>query len=97
MRIRSRLVVCSSNSVSFFFSEKQKSDPRTHTKLHETEALVRVISCEFVDRIAFPEHSTSIFGNLLELFAIVGLSLIQLRVPSPCIGQPSSLRSRQKV
>jgi hypothetical protein len=30
---------------------KNKHDPRNHTKLHEMDALIRVISCNFVDRL----------------------------------------------
>src|SRR6267378_2342819 len=31
---------------------KSKCDPRTHTKRQESQALARVISCEFVDRFS---------------------------------------------
>src|SRR6266550_150133 len=98
MRMRSRLVVCSSNyrSLFSFFQNNRKAIHELTRDSSNRSFRFRVVSCEFVDRIALAEHSTSVFSDLLELRAVAGFNLFHLRVPASCISQTSSLRSCQE-
>ena len=46
---------------------KREYDPLSHTKLHEIEALVRVISCDFVDRLTVLNRLSPPYGKYFKV------------------------------
>ncbi len=46
---------------------KNKHDPRNHTKPHEMDALIRILSCDFVDCFTASIAAYYFFSSMLEV------------------------------